>query len=640
MVEAPDQHSGRTCSVPTHQHFRLAAASLLVLAFGLAATACEGGTSDTVATTDEDRSIDSTAVPDTTTPPTTSAPESTTSIAPTATSATEGPVVAEAAPFDPAASAARIVAFGDSYVRVRSNDGVVTVSASDDGLSWSDIESQPELTGLPYELTSNGERIALLVHPGGPGVQPTPWVSGDGGATWASLPLPPMTSTTTEHITTEFNISSIAMSGPATVLVGQVQERVDWVAYSEDVLGANHGNVTGEGGFPQEWTVTFEDGFELTLDLATAGLPMTMPPDTATVLTHDGVNWLAPTELPLTGPDLSGPPVVSGPAGFMILAGAQAQVSTDGTTWVAHPVPDPGSFGFGFALVAGPLGYVLIGTDVLYHSLDGVAWTDVHEFEDLDPPQTTSPPATNPSAGGPGFVVPILDGMGSAPTARYLWSANGIDWSEHPLPSGVEFVDSAVSSSTALVVPSLAPDRTASMATLPADDADLVAVIARAFHGAEILDPGGRVVWKSRVDEQQAACIGEQLVEEVGADQLRELRFGTFPFTLLGYGLSLPIELDEATAIVGVLRACSPSWELLMITSATQGTDEISDASASCVQAALDDDVAAEIFAIELARPYDDAPSAGGPDLSHLEPMVAAFEACLTPQELNAVDWS
>jgi hypothetical protein len=309
-------------------------------------------------------------------------------------------------------------------------------------------------------------------------------------------------------------------------------------------------------------------------------------------------------------------------------------------TWDAHPVPDPGSFGFGFSLVAGPLGYVLVGTEVLYHSLDGVAWTDVYEFDDLDPSQTSTQPATNPSAGGAGFVVPNLDGKGTKPMGRFLWSANGIDWSEQPLPAGVEFVDSAVNSSTALVVPFLATDPTASMPTLPANDAELVGVITRAFHGDEIVDPDGRVVWKSQVDEQQATCIADQLVQEVGADRLRELRFGAFPFTLLGYGLSLPIELDEATVIVGVLRSCSPSWELLMITSATQGSDEISDESASCVQSALDDDVAAEIFAIELARPYDDTPSSGGPDLSHLGPMVAAFEDCLTPQELNAIDWN
>ncbi len=621
---------------------RVVGAASLAVAFALAFAACDGDASDSESSIDEVRVTDGAADPDDTTPPTTREPEPTTTITTTATAAAApaGPVVAAAAPFDPVASTARIVPYGDGFVRVRSDDGVVIVSVSDDGSTWRDIESIPELAGLPYLLSSNGERIALLVHFVDGTAPPTPWVSDDGGATWTSLPLPPMTSATTEFVTSEFNIGSIAMSGPAMVVVGQVHERVDWAAYSKDVLGADHGRATGEGGGPEAWTVSFEDGFELTLNLASAGLPALMPPDNVTVLTHDGVNWLEPTEIGLTGPDLSIPPVVSGPAGFVVLAGAQAHVSTDGMSWEAHPVPDRGSTGFGFALVGGPLGYVLVGTDVLYRSLDAVEWADVYEFEDLDPPEMSSQPAKNPSAGGAGFVVPIVDGMGAAPTARYLWSADGIVWTEQPLPSGVQFVDSAVSDSISLVVPFLATDPTASMPTLPANDADLVRAITQAFHGDEIIDPDGRVVWTSRVNELEATCIADQLVEAVGADRLRELRFGAFPFTLLGYGLSLPIELDEATVIAGVLRSCSPSWELLMITSATQGTDRISDASASCVQSALDDDVAAEIFAIELARPYDDAPSVGGPDLSHLEPMIAAFDDCLTPQELNAIDWN
>ena len=290
--------------------------------------------------------------------------------------------------------------------------------------------------------------------------------------------------------------------------------------------------------------------------------------------------------------------------------------------------------------MGGPLGYVLVGNDVLYHSLDAVEWAEVYEFEDLDPPQTMSQPATNTSAGGAGFVIPITDGMGSAPTARYLWSANGTDWTGQLLPSSIQFVDSAVSDSISLVVPYLPNDPTASMPTLPVDDNDLVRTITRAFYGDDVVDPDGRVVWKNRVSETEATCIANQLVETVGADRLRELRFGAFPFTLLSYGSLLPVELDEATVIAGVLRSCSPTWELLMITSATSGTDRISDESATCVQTTLDDDVAAEIFAIELARPYDDAPTAGGPDLSHLEPMIAAFDECLTPQELNAISWN
>lgn len=608
----------------------------LVVAFALAA--CSGDASGTETSGDEVHVTDR-SEPDDTTPPTAVGPEPTTSTTTTATAAavTVGPVVAAAAPFDPVAASARIVPYGDGFVDVGSEHGVVTVSVSDDGSTWSAIESQPELTGAPFLLSSNGERIALVMYPADTTASPTLWVSDDGGATWASLPIPAMISATTEFVISDFNIGSIAMSGPAIVVVGQVHERVDWATYSKDVLGADHGRATGEGGNPEAWNVKFEDGFELTVNLVSEGLPALMPPDAATVLTHDGLNWLEPTEIRLTGPDLSSPPVVSGPAGFVVLAGSQAHVSTDGRAWEARPVPDPGSAMFGFELVGGPLGYVLVGTDVLYHSLDAVEWAEVYAFEDLDPPGMSSQPATNTSAGGAGFVVPILDG-GSAPTARYLWSADGIDWTDEPLPGGVEFVDSAVSDSTSLVVPYLAPDPTASLPSLPADDADLVRAIARAFHD-EVVDPGGRVVWKSRVTEPEAACMANGLVDGVGGDRLRELRFGAFPFTLLGYGLSLPIELDEATVIAAVLRSCSPSWELLMITSATQGTDRISDASASCVQAALDDDAAAEIFAIELARPYDDAPSAGGPDLSHLEPLIAAFDECLTPQELNAIDW-
>ena len=98
--------------------------------------------------------------------------------------------------------------------------------------------------------------------------------------------------------------------------------------------------------------------------------------------------------------------------------------------------------------------------------------------------------------------------------------------------------------------------------------------------------------------------------------------------------------MDDATSIADTLRRCIADWEMLMITTATGGTQYISEESARCVQAAMDDDQAEEILAIELARPYDDQPSPSGPDLRHLDPMVAAFEGCLTDQELNAVDWS
>jgi hypothetical protein len=96
---------------------------------------------------------------------------------------------------------------------------------------------------------------------------------------------------------------------------------------------------------------------------------------------------------------------------------------------------------------------VLIGNTTLQHSLDGVSWTEVHEFEDLEPPGVGSPPAMNPAGGGAGFVVPVIDGSSVAPVARYFWSADGITWSEHSLPGDVEFLDSAVSDDIGMVIP-------------------------------------------------------------------------------------------------------------------------------------------------------------------------------------------
>ena len=59
------------------------------------------------------------------------------------------------------------------------------------------------------------------------------------------------------------------------------------------------------------------------------------------------------------------------------------------------------------SLVGGPLGYVIVGTDVLYHSVDAITWTEVHRFDDPDP-QSSGFTSQYVAAGGPtGFLVPI-----------------------------------------------------------------------------------------------------------------------------------------------------------------------------------------------------------------------------------------
>jgi hypothetical protein len=630
---------------------------LLSGALTLAAVAGCGGTSteaermdDSVITTAESSIPEDTApsaLPSSAEDPAnTRAPESTKptdtilATVPAATSATGGePVVGASLPIDPTTSA-RIVSYRNGFVHLRSNDGGgVVVHVSDDGSTWQEIESQPQLTGYPQAF-SNGERIVALLYPADGRALPTPWVSDDGGATWTALPLPPMDPSTSEFAMSDFYAESVAISDTRIVVAGIMNQRIDWVAYSKTVLQeADHGNVTNENGYPEEWTVSFEDGFEFTVDLLAAGLPEPSPPNSATLFTHDGATWREPGEVRLSPSGTRSPTVAAGPAGFVMVTGDQALASADGVNWKPNPLPALSSMSYGYALVGGPLGYVLVGDDALYHSRDGIEWVVVHEFDDLDPPGSMTQPAWNPSAGGAGFVIPVIDGMGSTPAVRYFWSPDGIEWSERSVPSDVQSVDSSVSDHMLLVVP-FEPDAATSMPSLPTNDSDLAAAIARAFYTAQIIEPGGdRVVWRPWVAESEATCIGDELVQAMGAPRIRELSFGAFPFHLLGYGLSFPIDLDDANVIVEVLRGCSPSWEMLMITSVTQGAEYISENSARCVQGALDDEAAAEIFAIELARPYDDESSAGNSDLSHLGPMVEAFVECLTPQELNALDF-
>ena len=136
-----------------------------------------------------------------------------------------------------------------------------------------------------------------------------------------------------------------------------------------------------------------------------------------------------------------------------------------------------------------------------------------------------------------------------------------------------------------------------------------------------------------------AQCISDGLIGSLGVERIRELRVLQYPFGPLGYGLTMQIELDDAQSMVETLRRCSPDWELLMITTITQGTEFMSEESARCVAIALDDEVSQWTFVLELVPPYDDEPTPTGPDLSHLDPVISSFQACFSDQELNAIDF-
>jgi hypothetical protein len=377
---------------------------------------------------------------------------------------------------------------------------------------------------------------------------------------------------------------------------------------------------------------SFGDGFELTVDLDALDLPLPFSGGSVSTWTSDGSTWVEHEQPTWMSGSQGFFELVHGPAGFATIARAdtgrqQVWLSTDGDRWVAHDLAGSESFD-SISLAGGPHGYFATGRNVVLRSTDGINWAPVHHFEDVDP--NGSAPASSTS-GGAGVLVPVFD-QGAK---RVLWSRDGVTWEEHALSTGTFAVVAAVSGDVALVVPVELGDVVDTMPTMPTDPEDLAATIAAAFAPTEPLP----APWRAWVTAEEADCIARQVIERLGADRVREIRFGLFPWSLLGYGLSLPIEVEDAEQIVEAFAGCSPHWELLGITSATEGTEYLSEESALCVAAALDDTLSREIFALELARPYDDVSPGDQPDLSHLGDVVPAYEQCLTEQELNALDW-
>jgi hypothetical protein len=152
--------------------------------------------------------------------------------------------------------------------------------------------------------------------------------------------------------------------------------------------------------------------------------------------------------------------------------------------------------------------------------------------------------------------------------------------------------------------------------------------------------------------------MGERLVEVLGADRATELELGTGPWSLLFLGLfnnqppppqpgttspdngERQIDRAEAESIVDVLVDCSDQWKLLLILSVTQGADTISDSSAACVADRLSDDEARSMLIGEIDRAYDDPSQPDAQPFPELiEPLLAAYEECLTPAELDSVDF-
>ncbi|HUP74656.1 MAG TPA: hypothetical protein VM282_16550 [Acidimicrobiales bacterium] len=188
------------------------------------------------------------------------------------------------------------------------------------------------------------------------------------------------------------------------------------------------------------------------------------------------------------------------------------------------------------------------------------------------------------------------------------------------------------------------PAAAGSRPTLPEADAALGAAVSSSFCSVfttTFPDGTKRASRPPVVTPNEAACIGQELVDRLGAARVRALGLGLGPWSTLGIALSNQIDRSEAERIVDTFKNCSKTWKLLLITSVTQGADEISDKSAQCISEQISDDTTRTIFVGEIDRAYDDPSQPNAQPYPQLvEPLVAAFDKCLTPTEQAAMDWN
>lgn len=178
---------------------------------------------------------------------------------------------------------------------------------------------------------------------------------------------------------------------------------------------------------------------------------------------------------------------------------------------------------------------------------------------------------------------------------------------------------------------------------LPSDETERLQTIADSFCARwTVRYPEGTFsVLVPPLPEDDARCIAQGLVDLLGVERLQALGFGTGPWSLLSFGLSHGRAVDgaETASMVDVFAGCSPSFEQLLILSVTDGADEISAGSAACVADKLNDRTTRTILAGEMDRAYDTDPDATPfPEL--IDPLVKAYDRCLTPAERSKVDFN
>lgn len=172
----------------------------------------------------------------------------------------------------------------------------------------------------------------------------------------------------------------------------------------------------------------------------------------------------------------------------------------------------------------------------------------------------------------------------------------------------------------------------------PADEAGRLQLLADAFcgrwteHWAE-----GTGTSQAVLPPDDARCIAAGLIARLGPDRIATLQLDRHGWSLIGFGLGRGTGLrdEEASTMVDVFAGCSARFERLLIFSVTEGTDGISEESGACVADRLDDEVARDILQAEMTRDY------GSRTIGEvLDPLVKAYDDCLTPAERDRVDFN
>jgi hypothetical protein len=195
------------------------------------------------------------------------------------------------------------------------------------------------------------------------------------------------------------------------------------------------------------------------------------------------------------------------------------------------------------------------------------------------------------------------------------------------------------------------PGVVATPPSLPSGDDALALAIADSFCSSFVfVEPGGErieQVPRPVLPVDEATCIGEGVVDDLGTKRARDSWLGSGPWSAVGFGLvnnnlgGRTLDRDQAEAIADTFRRCSETWELLLIQSVTEGADEISDESARCVSDQLPDDITEDMLAGKLDRAYDDPSQPEAMSLGELiQPLLDAFDECLTSTERDNLDFN